>query len=99
PVTRSPPCPYTTLFRSVLGCQDRVIFKGHLPFSDEAHLNRFVDHTLRIKRKDFLDFAKAKADLLVTSAKDLAARHNAPYLYLQGDRKSTRLNSSHVAIS
>ena len=39
---------------AVLECHDRMIFKGHLPFADEAHLNRFVDHTLRIKRKDFL---------------------------------------------
>ena len=37
---------------AVLGCHDRLIFKGHLPFSDEVRLNRFVDHTLRIKRKD-----------------------------------------------
>lgn len=69
---------------AVLGCHDRVIFKGYLPFSAEAHLNRFVDHTLRIKRKDFLAFAAEKSDLLVTSAKNLAARHRAPYLYLQG---------------
>jgi hypothetical protein len=69
---------------AVLGCHDRVIFKGHLPFSDEVHLNRFVDHTLRIKRKDFLAFAAEKSELLVTSAKNLAAQHGAPYLYLQG---------------
>lgn len=36
---------------AVLGCKDRVLFKGYLPFADEAHLNRFVDHTLRIRRK------------------------------------------------
>ncbi len=69
---------------AVLGCHDRVIFKGYLPFSDEAHLNRFIDHTLRIKRTDFLAFAERKADLLVTHAKDLAAQHDAPYHYLQG---------------
>jgi hypothetical protein len=61
-----------------------VIFKGYLPFSDEAHLHRFIDHSLRIKRKDFLAFAEEKATLLVTHAKELAARHNAPYVYLQG---------------
>jgi hypothetical protein len=87
--------PFVVKFASsliaVLGCQDRVIFKGHLPFSDEAHLNRFVDHTLRIKRKDFLDFAKHKAELLVTHAKDLAARHDAPYVYLQGRHRKEDL--------
>src|ERR1700732_3954444 len=76
---------------AVLGRQDRVIFKGHLPFSDEAHLNRFVDHTLGIPRKDFLDFAKDKAELLVTHAKDLAARQGAPYVYLQGRHRKEDL--------
>ena len=51
---------------AVLGCQDRVLFKGYLPFADEAHLNRFVDHTLRIRRKDFLAFAEQQSELLVT---------------------------------
>src|SRR5438270_9486938 len=76
---------------AVLGCQDRIIFKGHLPFSDEAHLNRFVDHALGIKRKDFLAFAEAKAELLVTHAKAVAARHDAPYLYLQGRHRKEDL--------
>jgi hypothetical protein len=76
---------------AVLGCQDRVIFKGHLPFADEAHLNRFIDHTLRIKRKDFLAFAKDKAELLVTHAKDFAARSGAPYVYLQGRHRKEDL--------
>jgi hypothetical protein len=72
---------------AALGCHDRVIFKGHLPFSDEAHLNRFVDHTLRIKRKDFLTFAEEKSELLVTHAKDFATRQSAPYVYLQGNHR------------
>jgi hypothetical protein len=76
---------------AVLGCHDRVIFKGHLPFSDEQHLNRFVDHTLRIKRKDFLAFATEKAELLVSSAKDFAAQHGAPYVYLQGRHRKEDL--------
>jgi len=76
---------------AVLGCHDRIIFKGHLPFSDEAHLNRFVDHILRIKRKDFLDFAKDKAELLVNNAKDFAARQGAPYIYLQGRHRKEDL--------
>jgi hypothetical protein len=76
---------------AVLGCQDRIIFKGHLPFADEAHLNRFVDHTLRIKRKDFLAFAEEKSERLVASAKDFAARHGAPYVYLQGRHRKEDL--------
>jgi hypothetical protein len=76
---------------AVLSCQDRVIFKGHLPFGDEVRLNRFVDHVLRIPRKDFLAFAEQKSALLVTSAKDLAAQHGAPYVYLQGRHRKEDL--------
>jgi hypothetical protein len=76
---------------AALGCHDRVIFKGHLPFSNEAHLNRFVDHALRIKRKDFLAFVEEQSQQLVNNAKDLAARHNAPYLYLQGRHRKEDL--------
>jgi hypothetical protein len=76
---------------AVLGCQDRVIFKGYLPFSNEAHLNRFVDHVLRIKRKDFLAFAEEKADLLVSNAKALATQEGAPYVYLQGRHRKEDL--------
>jgi hypothetical protein len=76
---------------AVLGCPDRVIFKGHLPFGDEARLNRFVDHTLRLKRKDFLPFLEEKAGLLVHHAKDFAVRHEAPYLHLQGRTRKEEL--------
>jgi hypothetical protein len=90
-----PTNPFLAKFASsliaVLSCHDRLIFKGHLPFSDEAHLNRFIDHTLRIKRKDFPAFAEGKAEHLVAHAKDLAARHGAPYVYLQGRHRKEDL--------
>jgi hypothetical protein len=81
---------------AVLSCPDRVIFRGHLPFAGEAHLNRFVDHTLRIKRKDFLAFVKEKSELLVNHAKDFAARHGAPYVYLQGRHRKEDLVQQQV---
>ena len=87
--------PFVVKFASsliaVLDCHDRVLFKGHLPFGDEAHLNRFVDPTLRIPRKDFLAFAEQKSERLVSSAKDCAAHHGAPYLYLQGRHRKEDL--------
>src|SRR5215207_11139877 len=92
--------PFVVKFASsiiaVLGCQDRVIFKGYLPFSDEAHLNRFIDHSLRIKRMDFLAFVEEKAELLVSHAKDVAAREGAPYLYLQGRHRKEDLVGQQV---
>jgi hypothetical protein len=81
---------------AVLGCHDRILFKGHLPFSNEAHLNRFVDGTLRIKRKDFLAFAAEKSELLVTHAKDFAAQNDAPYTYLQGHHRKEDLVQQHI---
>jgi hypothetical protein len=76
---------------ATLSCFDRVLFKGHLPFGDEGHLNRFVDHTLGIPRKDFLPFLEGKSDELVTHAKGLATQHGAPYLYLQGRHRKEDL--------
>lgn len=76
---------------AILGCHDRVIFKGHLPFGSEKHLNRFVDHTLGIKRKDFIPFIEEKSQLLVNHAKVFAQQHNAPYLYLQGRHRKEEL--------
>src|SRR5215813_4117491 len=69
---------------AVLGCCDRVIFKGYLPFGDDGHLNRFVDHTLGMARKDFIGFLEGKSDELVEHAKALAERNSAPYQYLPG---------------
>src|SRR2546423_6081248 len=81
---------------AVLGCHDRILFKGHLPFSNEAYLNRFVDGTLRIKRKDFLAFAAEKSELLVTHAKDFATQNDAPYAYLQGHHRKEDLVQQHI---
>src|SRR5438477_12300629 len=81
---------------AVIGCQDRLIFKGHLPFSNEAHLNPLVGPTLRIKRKDFLAFAEEKSQRLVTHAQDLPARHGAPYAYLQGAHRKEDLVQAQI---
>jgi hypothetical protein len=82
---------FTSSIIAVLSCSDRVIFKGHLPFGSEGQLNAFVDRTLRIPRKDFLPFLEKKSDLLVNHAKTLAARHDAPYHYLQGHHRKEDL--------
>jgi hypothetical protein len=89
------PNPFVLKFASsiiaVLSCFDRVIFKGHLPFGDEAHLNRFVDHRLGMRRKDFLRFLEGKSDELVTHAQALAEQHGAAYRYLQGRHRKEAL--------
>ena len=51
---------------------DRVIFKGYLPLTNGPALEGFVDHVLRIRRKDFMAFAEGQSEALVDSANRLA---------------------------
>jgi hypothetical protein len=78
---------FVAKFRShivaTLGCFDRVIFKGHLPFGGDRHLNFFVDGVLRMRRKDFLPFLEQCSQALVDHAKALASQADAPYIHLQ----------------
>lgn len=78
---------FASLIVASLACFDRVIFKGYLPFGDDAHLNRFVDHVLKIKRKDFLPWLEQRSEELVAHAKAFAAEQQAPYEYLQGQQR------------
>jgi hypothetical protein len=68
-----------------------VIFKGYLPFGNDAFLNRFVDHGLKIRRKDFLPFVESHSETLVAHAKELAQQADAPYHYLQGQHAKEKL--------
>src|SRR5437016_5773056 len=72
---------------SVLGCFDRVIFKGYLPFGNDAHLNAFVDYRLRIRRMDFLPMIEPLSQSLVDHAKSLAADAEVPYVYFDHYRR------------
>ena len=76
---------------TTLGCFDRVIFKGYLPFGGDAHLNRFVDHALKMRRKDFLPFVEEQSDALVAHAKATAQSAGAPYQYLQGKHSKEQI--------
>jgi len=66
---------------NLLGCFDRVIFKGHLPFGNDLELNKFVDYGLRIRRKDFLPTIEPLSESLVEHAKAAAAAAKVPYQY------------------
>lgn len=69
---------------STLECFDRVIFKGHLPFHGEERVNKFVDHVLGMKRKEFLGFLAKKSEELVAHGKAMAEAAGRPYEYKQG---------------
>src|SRR5262245_13943888 len=76
---------------AVLGCHDRVIFKGHLPFQGDGHLNRWVDRVLQMRRKDFLPWIEKQSQTLVDHAQTLAQTAGAPYLYVQGSHRKESL--------
>ena len=76
---------------SVLGCHDRVIFKGHLPFGRDEHLNGWVDGCLKMRRMDFLPFVEKQSQALVDHAKTQAAKAGVPYQPLEGRPKKEKL--------
>lgn len=86
---------FTTKFAasivSVLGCHDRVILKGYLPFGQDDHLNRWIDHALRMRRKDFLPFVEKQSQALVDHAKAEADKAGAPFQPLKGKPKKEPL--------
>jgi hypothetical protein len=82
---------FTSSIVSILGCHDRVIFRGHLPFGGDENLNRFVDYALKIKRKDFLPFLEPLSESLVDHAKDLAQQANAPYHHFEAKPDKEKL--------
>jgi hypothetical protein len=76
---------------SVLGCHDRVIFKGHLPFGRDEHLNGWVDGCLKMRRMDFLPFVEKQSQALVDHAKAQAAKAGVSYQPLEGRPKKEKL--------
>jgi len=74
---------FTSSIVAVLGCHDRVIFHGYLPFGGDKHLNCFVDYALKIKRKDFLPFLEPHSQSLVDHAKAMAERAKASYHHFE----------------
>jgi len=82
---------FTSLIVAVLSCFDRVIFKGHLPINNGAALEGFVDHVLKIRRKDFMAFAEQQSETLVDHAKRMAQEVGAEYHHLQGKVRKDKL--------
>lgn len=69
---------------SVLSCFDRVIFKGYLPFHNEAALNSWVDSGLHMRRTEFVKQLEQRSEELVVHAKACAQAAGRPYEYRQG---------------
>jgi hypothetical protein len=74
---------YTAQIAGCLSCFDRVIFKGHLlPLCHQGGLTQFVDHVLRLRRKDFMPWAKQQSQRIIDHAQRLANQADRPCLYL-----------------
>ncbi|MGB2824723.1 MAG: hypothetical protein WBF17_27370 [Phycisphaerae bacterium] len=74
---------FTNFITASLSCFDRVIFKGHLRLlSYSKGLEYFVDHTLGIRRKDFMAWAKGQSQRIIDHARHLAEQANCPFVYL-----------------
>jgi hypothetical protein len=82
---------FTSLIVAVLSCFDRVIFKGYLPITNGPALEGFVDHVLKIRRKDFMDFAQEQSEILVAHGKRLAQEAGAEFQFLQGPHRKDKL--------
>jgi hypothetical protein len=74
----------------VLGCFDRLIFKGHLPFSYPQGMENLLDHH-GVLLKNFKHFAPAQAHILREHALALAQQANRPYHYLKGKCRKEEL--------
>jgi hypothetical protein len=76
---------------SVLGCHDRVIFKGYLPFGRDNHLNDWVDGCLKMRRMDFLPFVEKQSQALVDHAQAEAKKAGVIFQRLEGRPKKEEL--------
>src|SRR3712207_9538750 len=93
---RSTLFPYTTLFRSALGF-DSFAVVGHDRGARVAH-RMALDHPNLVTKLAVLDIIPTR-EVFATVDKDLATAYYHWFFFIQPDRKSTRLNSSHANIS
>lgn len=72
---------FTDSIQYTLGCFDRLLFKGYLPISHPASMERWLT-SRGILLKDFKNFVTTQSDQLKAHAQQLAAKTARPYQYL-----------------
>ncbi len=73
---------FSSLILWKLSCFDRVIFKGYLPIASVQQFSGWVDHTLRIRRCDYLAHdGKRMIKRLSGWAQSMCQRAGRPYVF------------------
>lgn len=76
---------FSSLISWTLSCFDRVIFKGHLPISQPAKFEGFVDYVLKIRRTDFLKVLGPQwSERVVEHSRRIAQTNDRPWEYCSG---------------
>jgi len=89
---------FASLISWDLSSFDRVIFKGHLPFSYASKFAASVDYQLKMRRADFMEVvAPAWPERLVEHSKAYAKKHDRFYEYYQGDMERGGLGWARTA--
>lgn len=81
---------YSSMYRGVLSCFDRIVFKGYLPVVRPEVLERLLAQKgLRIK--DFGRFVKQHSTRILEHAQATAERAGRPMIYLNGRQRKEDL--------
>jgi len=67
----------------VISCFDRMLFKGHLPLGWPDAMERLLARE-RLLIKEFNQFVMKQSECIKAHAEAVAARHDRPFLYLNG---------------
>jgi len=67
----------------VISCFDRMLFKGYLPLGWSGAMERLLARE-KLLIKDFKRFVMKQSECIKSHAEAVAARHERPFLYLNG---------------
>ena len=81
---------YSSMFRGVLSCFDRIVFKGYLPLVRPDVMERLLDYN-RCRIKDFGRFVQQHSTRVVQHAQAVAQQAGRPMIYLRGNERKEDL--------
>jgi len=81
---------YNNMFRGVLSCFDRILFKGYLPVVRAEVLERLLGRN-NCRIKDFGRFVQQQSAKIVAHAQTVAQQAGRPMIYLRGNERKEDL--------